>query len=113
MRGVPVALDAQADVVAVGVREHDVEEDEVGHDLLDERQALTAVAPHGDGHVVRLQAPLEDVRRCRVVLDDHDAGQWLGVVRYDGHAGRSCSPSRWFIATTYLDGRSLTMCSRM
>src|SRR6267142_2326557 len=49
-----VALDAQAHVVAVGVRQHDVEQDEVGNDLAYEGETLAAVPSHGDLHAVGL-----------------------------------------------------------
>ena len=113
-RGRAVALDAQADVVAVGVGEHHVEEHEVRKQLLDELDATPPIVRHGDHHPVRLQAPLEDVGGGLVVLDDdHARGR---RVRADGllHSlhffffffAPSVSPSNQRIATMNFEGRS-------
>ena len=111
--GVPIALDAQADVVSVGVRQHHVEQDEVRHELLHEGEPFGAVATDGHGHAVRLQPPLKHIGGGRIVFDDDHPRRGLRIVRLHGHPVCSISPKRCFIAMTYFDGRSLTMCSRM
>ena len=98
--GRSVALHLEADVVAVRVRQADIEQDQVRVALADECQAIRAGPPDGDGHPVRLQAPLEHIGRCRVVLDDDHGGRGAN----DGHRG--VSPSKWRMPTTNLDGRS-------
>ena len=81
VRGGAVALHLEAHVVAVGVGQPDVEQHEVRVGFTDEREAVSPGATDRYGHAVRLQAALEHVGRCRVVLDDHNARFGL----HDGH----------------------------
>src|ERR1700704_3042177 len=120
MRDRPVALDAQADVVAIGVRQHHIEQDEIGNELADECEALAAVATDRDLHPVRLEAALQHVGGRGVVFDDHHARRFRRSSRRHRHgkilhyARPLCSsPRRWRRATTNFDGRSLTIWSRM
>src|SRR2546425_8272605 len=54
-----IALDLQAHVISVRIRQHDVQEHEVRVDVSDEREAIRAVGADRDFHSVRLQASLQ------------------------------------------------------
>src|SRR3989441_482672 len=105
-----VALDLEAHLVAAGVGQHHVEQDQVGQQLADEPQTVLAGRPMRDEHSVRLEPSLQDVGRRRVVLDDDDprrGGVDLGGASHGRHheAALLPTPSRCLMATTNFDWR--------
>jgi len=109
-----VALDAKADVIAIGIGKHHVEEHEIRQELLDQLDPAAPVVRDRDNHAVRLEAALKHVGRRLVVFDDYHAGRrGIGAnsVLYGLHFFfvffvPSVSPRSQRIATMNFEGRS-------
>ena len=72
MRGVGAAPQPAADLEAGELRQHPVEQEQVGLPLLDQGHRLLAVERLGDGEAGRLQIVGEQLLQRRLVLDDQD-----------------------------------------